>query len=95
MTVRDLLTNANMKQLRVLPVIVTAMTREQVEADAGPAADLGILVVTREDLDEVQNELIRFPDANSLFERGLRAVQERQSAGKAENGADKQSKAKG
>jgi hypothetical protein len=87
--VRDSLAASNMKHLRVLPVIVTALTREQVEADAGPAADLGVLVVTREDLDEVQNELIRFPDADSLFERGLRAVQDRQSARKAESGADR------
>ncbi len=87
--VRDSLAASNMKHLRVLPVIVTAMTRGQVEADAGPAADLGVLVVTREDLDEVQNELIRFPDADSLFERGLRAVQDRQSARKAESGADR------
>lgn len=64
------------------------MTGAQVEADAGPAADLGVLVVTREDLDEVQSELTRFPDADSLFERGLRAVQDRQSALKAEGDAD-------
>ena len=87
--VRESLAASNMKHLRVLPVIITAMTSEQVAADAGPAADLGVLVVTREDLDEVQNELIRFPDADSLFERGLRAVQDRQSARNAESGADR------
>ncbi len=65
------------------------MTGEQVAADAGPAAELGVLVITREDLDEVQNELVRFPDADSLFERGLRAVQDRQSARKAQDGADR------
>ena len=84
--VRDSLDASNMKHLRVLPIIATTMTREQVKADAGPAADLGVLVVTREDLDEVQNELIRFPDAESMFERGLHAVQDRQSARKAESG---------
>jgi hypothetical protein len=83
-----LLATSNMKHLRVLPVIVTAMTSKQVEADAGPATDLGVLVVTREDLDEVDSELIRFPDADSLFERGLRAVQDRQSAHKADSGTD-------
>mgnify|MGYP000272947773 CR=1 FL=1 len=51
---------------------------EQVAVDAGPATDLGVLVITREDLDEVQHELVRFPDADALFERGLRAVQDRQ-----------------
>ncbi len=87
-TVRDALASSNMKHLRVLPIIVTAMTCEQVEADAGPAADLGVLVITQEDLDEIQNELIRFPDADSLFERGLRAVQDRQSARKADSGGE-------
>ena len=87
--VRDSLSASNMTHLRVLPVIVTAMTGEQVAADAGPAAELGVLVITREDLDEVQNELVRFPDADSLFERGLRAVQDRQSARKAQDGADR------
>lgn len=87
--VRDSLAASNMKHLRVLPVIVTAMTGEQVAADAGPAAELGVLVITREDLDEVQNELVRFPDADALFERGLRAVQDRQSARKAQDGADR------
>jgi len=85
--VRDSLAASNMKHLRVLPVIVTAMTSDQVAADMGPAAELGVLVVTREDLDDVQNELVRFPDADSLFERGLRAVQDRQSARNAQNAA--------
>lgn len=85
--VRDSLGASNMKHLRVLPVIVTALSSEQVAADAGPAADLGVLVITREDLDEVQSELVRFPDADSLFERGLRAVQDRQSARKAQDDA--------
>lgn len=91
--VRDSLASSNMKHLRVLPVVVTAMTAEQVAADAGPAADLGVLVITREDLDEMQNELVRFPDADSFFERGLRAVQDRQSARKAQNGGGRQSEA--
>jgi hypothetical protein len=93
--VRDSLAASNMKHLRVLPVIVTAMTAKQVAADAGPAADLGVLVITREDLDEVHNELVRFPDADSLFERGLRAVQDRQSARKAQDGADRWSDSQG
>ena len=81
--VRDSLSASNMKHLRVLPVIVTAMPSVQIAADAGPAADLGVLVITREDLDQVQHELVRFPDADALFERGLRTLQDRQSARKA------------
>lgn len=83
-TVRDSLAAANMRHLRVLPLIISAMTSEQVSADVGAATDLGVLVIAREGLDEMENELIRFPDADSLFERGLRAVQERQAARRAE-----------
>lgn len=82
--VREVLAASNMKHLRVLPVIVTAMTSEQVDADTGPALDLGVLVIAREDLEEVQRELVRSPDADALFERGLRAVRDRQSARRAE-----------
>lgn len=89
--VRDALASSNMKHLRVLPVIVTAMTAEQVAADAGPAADLRVLVITSADLDEVHNELVRFPDADSFFERGLRTVQDRQSARAAQNGGNRKS----
>lgn len=80
--VRNSLVAANMRHLRVLPVIITAMTSEQVSADMGAAADLGVLVIAREGLGEIEKELIRFPDADSLFERGLHAVQDRQAARK-------------
>jgi hypothetical protein len=86
--VRESLAASNLKHLRVLPVIITAMTADQVAADADQAADLAVLVITREDLDEVQNELVRFLDADSLFERGLRAVQDRQSARRARTEMD-------
>lgn len=79
-----------MKHLRVPPVGVKALTGEQLAPDAGPAADLGVPVITRDDLDDVQNELVRFPDAGSLFDRALRVVQDRQSARKAHNGEDRQ-----
>lgn len=83
--VRDSLSASNMKHLRVLPVMITALSFDQVAVDLGPATELGVLVITRENLENVQNELIRFPDADSLFERGLRAVQDRQSADKVQN----------
>jgi hypothetical protein len=83
--VRDSLSASNMKHVRVLPVMVTAMTSDQVAADLGPATELGVLVVTRENLENAHNDLVRFPDADSLFERGVRAVEDRQSARKAQN----------
>jgi len=73
------MTASSLKLLRALPVVVTALTGEQVAPDPGPAADLGVLVPRRGDPGEVQNELVRFPDADSLFEQALRTVQDRQS----------------
>lgn len=79
-SVREALDASNMKHLRVLPVIVTAMTTDQVKADVAQAEEVGILVLTKENLDEAFNERLRFPNADSLFERAMVAVQERQAA---------------
>lgn len=78
--VRDTFASANMKHLRVLPVIVTAMSREQISADLPAASDLEILVITREDLEKSINEFLVFPDADALFDQGIKAVQERKAA---------------
>ena len=42
---------SNLKHIRILPVIATAMTTEQVKADIAQAEQLGILVFAREDID--------------------------------------------
>lgn len=78
---RDALSASNMKHLRVLPVIVSAMTQEQVKVDIASAEENGILVLTRESLTSALNvEIFRFPDANGLFARGIAKVEERREA---------------
>jgi hypothetical protein len=74
-SLRELLDASNMKQLRVLPMIITAMTREQVKADLAQAQETGIVVVAREDIEEILNETVRFPDADALYERALQSLQ--------------------
>lgn len=73
-SLRELLDKSNMKHLRILPVIITAMTLEQVKADVSQAEDTGILVLTKEDLEQITDELLRFPNADNLFEKGMQKV---------------------
>jgi hypothetical protein len=79
-SLRETLATSNMKNLRVLPVIVTAMTAEQVKADLAQAEEIGILVLTKEILDEVFNELLRYPDADRLFERAMVSMEDKRIA---------------
>jgi hypothetical protein len=77
---RDTLHSSNMKGIRVLPVIVTAMNLDEVKADVAQVEELGVLILTRENIETALNDLIRFPDANGLFEQGMNAVQDRKQA---------------
>ncbi len=79
-SLRETLATSNMKNLRVLPVIVTAMTAEQIKADKAQAEEIGILVLTKENLDEVFNELLRYPDADRLFERAMVSMEDKRIA---------------
>lgn len=79
-SLRETLAASNMKNLRVLPVIVTAMTAEQVKADLAQAEEIGVLVLTKENLDEVFNELLRYPDADRLFERAMVSMEDKRTA---------------
>jgi hypothetical protein len=72
---KQVLDNSNMTHIRILPVIITAMTLEQVKVDVDPARSSGILVLTREDLEWAQTEIMRLPNANNLFEDGLKTIQ--------------------
>lgn len=81
-SLREILGASNMKHLRILPVIVTAMTAEQVNADLVQAEQIGVLVLTKENLDKVFDELLRYPDANSMFERALLSVENKRIARK-------------
>jgi hypothetical protein len=52
----------------------------QVKADLAQAAETGIVVIARKNLEEILNETVRFPDADSLFERALQSLQPNQLA---------------
>lgn len=76
---RATLDESNLRQFKVLPVIVSALTDEQLKADAGAADESGVLVVGREGIDSLLSEQYRFPDADALFDRAWQSVQDRQA----------------
>lgn len=78
---RDSLRTANMGSVRVLALIVTAMTADEVKADTPQAEGLGILVWTKEDLDRLMHEVVRAsPDADGLFVQWSQTAAERLQA---------------
>lgn len=69
---RKVLTTSGLFHLRVLPVIVTAMTLDEVRADLKAAAGTGVLVLTREDLEDIlDGEQLRFANADRLFDEAM------------------------
>lgn len=75
-SVRDTLQTSNMAHLRVLPIIVTALTLNEIGVDLPQAEDLEILVITKEDLEKLQHLLIQPPSPNDLFEKAIQRVKQ-------------------
>lgn len=76
---RKMLATSGLQHVRVLPVIVTAMTRDEVKADLRAAAETGILLLSREDIEAIfEGERLRFANADQLFEQALRRLVESQ-----------------
>ena len=76
--VRKRLVLSGNSHLKLLPVIVTAKTKDEVKADLEQAQKLGVVVVTRESLLEALQQTIAAPDPEIIFERAWGAVQPRQ-----------------
>jgi hypothetical protein len=77
---RSTLDASNMTHLRVVPILVTAMSAAEVKADAPAAEETGVLVLSREALDQSLEELRQFPDADALVNRALATIREKQTA---------------
>ena len=63
---KGLLTSGN-QHIRVLPVLATTKTRDEVRAELDQAHSLGVLVVTKENILTLIERTIIFPDANKLY----------------------------
>lgn len=61
--------------LKLLPVIVTAKTREEVKGELEQAKHSSVVVATKEDLQSMLQETIATPNAEAIFLRGWESVQ--------------------
>ncbi len=74
-SVRKRLASSGNGHLKLLPVIVTAKTKDEVKADLDQAQKLGILVVSQESLTELMQQTISAPDSEAIFARAWDSVQ--------------------
>jgi hypothetical protein len=74
-SVRRRLDASNFRHLRLLTVIVTSKSRNDILPDLEQAEKLGILVYTKEDLDAAYDRTFVMPDADQLYEQAERRVQ--------------------
>ena len=76
--VRQALKKSGNPYLHVLSLLVTTRSRDEIKADLEQATKLGVLVVAREELQELLQRTLRIADANEVFaeaETSLRQLQ--------------------
>lgn len=78
-TIRKRLDDSGNRHLKLLPVIVTSLGREEVKADLDQAQSLGIVVVSREDLLSALNQTVATCDPEGIFSRALESLRPQQS----------------
>lgn len=66
-TIRKRLNDSGNSHLKVLPIIVTALSRDEVKADLDQARGLGVAVVTKEDLLSAIDQTIVQRNAEEIF----------------------------
>lgn len=73
--VRKRLFQSGNSHLKLLPVIVTSKTKEEIKADLEQAHKLGVHVITQEILQELLPQTIASPDAEAIFTRAWNIAQ--------------------
>ncbi len=71
--IKDHLSKAGYDSLQVQPVIVTQLSRKEIEAHLAEAGNLGIIVVCREELENTLNQVL-LPPAPDQFFQGLKRL---------------------
>jgi len=72
--VREQLGKSGYAHLAVLPVMVTSLSRSDVEAELPQAAAHGVYVVTREEIEGALTSSFLLPDPERFFDEALQAV---------------------
>jgi Holliday junction resolvase len=73
--IRRTLIASNNLHLRVLPIIVSARAREEIKADLEQAERLGVLVITREDIERSLPRTLLLPDAEQMYDQFVQATE--------------------
>jgi hypothetical protein len=76
---RRKLDGADQSHRKLLKVLVTTLRADDTAAEREQAARLGVLVVTREDIDDVINRSIAFPNAEKIYAEAFEAARAAQS----------------
>lgn len=72
--VLEMLAKSNHNAVRVLPILVTSCTKEEVEQEIAPAQERGVLVLTRADLEEMLDQSSMLLDAEEVYKRAEEQV---------------------
>jgi hypothetical protein len=73
--VRKRLVSSGNGHLKLLPVIVSSKTKEEIKADLEQAQKLGVVVLTRETLLELLQQTIAAPDPEAIYTLAWAGVQ--------------------
>jgi len=66
---------SNNKHLRVLAAIANSRPRAEISADIEQAEKLGVLVMSRENLEEAVTRTLVLPNAEQLYEEAIKTVE--------------------
>jgi hypothetical protein len=76
--VRKRIAASGASHLKLLPVIVTARTKDEIRADLDQAKTLGVVVVTKETLIDALSRTIVAVDADIIYEQALESIKPQQ-----------------
>ena len=76
---REALRLSNSQHCRVLAVIVTTKTRDEVRGELDDARKAGIVVITRDDLPSLIDRTLLLPNADQLFIEAEQSLREPES----------------
>lgn len=77
-TIRRRLDASGNRHIRLLPVIVTALGRDEVKADSDQAQQLGVVVAAREDLSDALGQTIMLQNPDLMFSQAEDSLRNRQ-----------------
>jgi hypothetical protein len=72
---REALAAAELTDIQVLPIMITALTREEVQVDIQQALSSNIWVMTKEDIIAAYSKLSEYPDADAFYDDLMNKIQ--------------------